>query len=71
MLLGSGGWVDTFENDPRPTYPNVKPDKRIDWILVKPRQATVRIKETHVLEGEPASDHCAAVVTLEIEFDGR
>ena len=71
VLLESGDWIDAFEGDPRPTFPNVKPDRRIDWILVKPRQARVRIKETHVVEGESASDHCAVVVTLEIEFEGR
>lgn len=65
-LLEGGAWADAFAGDPLPTYPNVAPERRIDWVLLKAGRTIVRVRETLVVEDSPASDHCALVVTLEV-----
>ena len=59
-------WMDAADasGSPEPTYPNIQPQRRIDYVLVRPRDGWRVVKAT-VLEGEIASDHCPVLVVLE------
>jgi len=59
-------WLDAAEaaGSPEPTYPNVHPQRRIDYVLVRPRDGW-RVLEVTVIEGEIASDHCPVLVVLQ------
>lgn len=69
-LIERGGWHDAFAVDPRPTYPNVNPARRIDWILIRTAPGMrFEIMETRVIENESASDHCAILVEIRLWYD--
>jgi endonuclease/exonuclease/phosphatase family metal-dependent hydrolase len=69
-LIERGGFDDCFSADPRPTYPNVEPDRRIDWILTRPGPSRVfDITALKVIENEPASDHCAILAEIRLWYD--
>lgn len=59
-------WMDTAEatGSPEPTYPNIQPQQRIDYVLVRPMDGWCVVKAT-VLKGEIASDHCPVLVVLQ------
>ena len=59
-------WMDAAEatGSPDPTYPNIQPQRRIDYVLVRPMDGW-RILEAVVIEGEIASDHCPVLVVLQ------
>ncbi len=59
-------WMDAADatGSAEPTYPNVQPKRRIDYVLVRPRDGW-RVVEAVVVEGEIASDHCPVLVVLE------
>lgn len=63
-------WMDAADasGSPEPTYPNVQPKRRIDYVLVRPMDGW-RVLEATVLKGEIASDHCPVLVVL--EWDNR
>ena len=64
LLDGTLLWLDAFEMDPAPTYPNVNPDRRIDWILVRPGNNDAHLLQMSVVVGNVASDHCAIAVSM-------
>lgn len=59
-------WLDAAgaTGSPEPTYPNIQPQRRIDYILVR-RMDGWRVLEATVIKGEIASDHCPVLVVLE------
>ena len=59
-------WMDAAEatGSPELTYPNIQPQRRIDYVLVRPLDGW-RVLEAVVIEGEIASDHCPVLVVLE------
>ena len=59
-------WMDAAEatGSPEPTYPNIQPQRRIDYVLVRPMDGWRVVKAT-VLKGEIASDHCPVLVVLQ------
>ncbi len=59
-------WMDTADasGSPESTYPNDQPQRRIDFVLVRPRDGW-RVLEATVIEGEIASDHCPVLVVLQ------
>lgn len=59
-------WLDlaALTGSPQPTYPNVKPDRRIDYVLVR-REDSWQVVKAEVVEGLIASDHCPLLVVLE------
>lgn len=59
-------WMDAAPatGSAEPTYPNIQPQRRIDYVLVRPRDGW-RVLEATVIEGEIASDHCSVLVVLE------
>ncbi|MCH8823642.1 MAG: endonuclease/exonuclease/phosphatase family protein [Planctomycetes bacterium] len=66
MNVLSKHWLDTADQagSPQPTYPNVKPDRRIDYVLVR-REDSWQVVKAEVVEGLIASDHCPLLVVLE------
>ena len=59
-------WLDAAgaTGSPEPTYPNVQPQRRIDYVLVRPGNGW-RVLEARVIEGEIASDHCPVLLVLQ------
>ena len=59
-------WMDAARaiGSPEPTYPNIQPQRRIDYVLVRPMDGWRVVKAT-VLKGEIASDHCPVLVVLQ------
>ena len=59
-------WMDTARaiGSLEPTYPNIQPQRRIDYVLVRPMDGWRVVKAT-VLKGEIASDHCPVLVVLQ------
>jgi endonuclease/exonuclease/phosphatase family metal-dependent hydrolase len=59
-------WMPTYDkNNPEPTFPSKNPRIKIDYIMFYPRN-TWKIHETKVIQDSVASDHCAYLVTLEL-----
>jgi endonuclease/exonuclease/phosphatase family metal-dependent hydrolase len=59
-------WTGAYDkDDPAPTYPSLKPVKKIDYVMFLPKERW-RVLETKVIEDAVASDHCAYLVTLEL-----
>lgn len=63
ILLLRERFQDAFADDPRPTFPNVDPNKRIDYILHD--LPGWRLVEAIVHEHDPASDHCLIFARFE------
>ena len=66
MNLLSDHWLDTADQagTPQPTFPNIKSDRRIDYVLTK-RADTWKVVKTEVIQGLIASDHCPLLIVLE------
>ena len=62
-------WANTTR-EPKPTIPVDKPERQIDYVLVRPAQRW-RVVEARVLDEAVASDHRAVVVEVEITPEKR
>jgi endonuclease/exonuclease/phosphatase family metal-dependent hydrolase len=60
----TGKWVDTGAEANAPTVPAARPNRRIDYVLLRPA-AVWRAVETKVLEESVASDHRAVLAVVE------
>lgn len=58
-------WLDAGGADEFPTIPVVNPNRRIDYILLRP-PGNWRILDYRVIEESVASDHLPVVATLEV-----
>jgi len=67
-LLGEQ-WSYAAEGDPQPTIPSVKPRRKIDYIMYKPRDRW-KVIEVRVIDEKVASDHCPVFAVLELLPDG-
>jgi len=61
-------WSDTADNNPQPTFPAVNPNRKIDYILARPKGRWKTI-ESRVIEETVASDHRPILATLQLEPD--
>jgi len=68
--LLSRQWSDAAQDDPRPTFPSVKPVRRIDYIMYKPK-GRWKVVEVRVVDEKVASDHCPVFAVLELLPDGE
>lgn len=57
-------WTDTA-GDAGPTFPSDRPDRRIDYVLVRPAHRW-RVRSSRVLRAPIASDHAPLLVELEL-----
>lgn len=57
-------WTNTAR-EPMPTIPVTRPERQIDYVLVRPAQRW-RVSEARVLDEAVASDHRAVVVVVEL-----
>jgi len=57
-------WERSFKEDV-PTFPSVKPVKKIDYVLFRPANRW-RVLETRVIDEQVASDHRPVLVVLEL-----
>ena len=57
-------------DDPRPTFPSVKPARKIDYIMYKPK-GRWKVVEVRVIDEKVASDHCPVFAVLELLPDGQ
>jgi len=67
-LLG-GQWTYAGQDDPRPTCPSVKPARKIDYIMYKPK-GRWKVVEIRVIDEKVASDHCPVFAVLELLPEG-
>jgi len=59
-------WKASYDKkDPRPTYPSVKPSKKIDYVMFYPKHRW-KVISTEVIQNKIASDHCAYLVTVRL-----
>ena len=58
-------WSDAAEDNPQPTFPSVKPARRIDYIMYKPKDMW-KVVEVRVIDEKVASDHCPVFAVLEL-----
>ena len=59
-------WTSTFDKaDPEKTFPSNQPRKKIDYIMYRP-SADWTVLSSEVICDKVASDHCAYLVTLEL-----
>ena len=58
-------WSRTSLKDPLPTFPAKDPQRKIDYIMVRPEHRW-KILETQTICDTIASDHCGYLVTLEL-----
>jgi len=63
--LLSRQWCYAAEGDPRPTAPSVRPRRKIDYIMYKPKDRW-RVVEVRVIDEKVASDHCPVFSVLEL-----
>ncbi|HCO92420.1 MAG TPA: hypothetical protein DIU00_00455 [Phycisphaerales bacterium] len=63
-LLGRQ-WSYAAQDDPWPTCPSVKPRRKIDYIMYKPK-GRWKIVEIRVIDERVASDHCPVFAVLEL-----
>ena len=59
-------WTDTAGDKASPTIPSREPSRRIDYILARAGQGTVKTLRSEVLNEPIASDHRPVVATIEI-----
>ncbi|HMA63064.1 MAG TPA: endonuclease/exonuclease/phosphatase family protein [bacterium] len=57
-------WQPSFQN-PVPTFPSTKPNRKIDYIMFKPENRW-KVISKKVVDEQVASDHCPVVVELEL-----
>lgn len=67
--LLSEQWSYAAEGDPQPTIPSVKPRRKIDYIMYKPKDRW-KVIEVRVIDEKVASDHCPVFAVLELLPDG-
>ncbi|MHC4324597.1 MAG: endonuclease/exonuclease/phosphatase family protein [Planctomycetota bacterium] len=65
----TGQWSYAAQDDPRPTFPSVKPARKIDYIMYKPK-GRWKVVEIRVIDEKVASDHCPVFAVLELLPDG-
>lgn len=65
LRLADKGWYFTDLGKPRFTIGSPKPDRQIDYLLVRPRKAW-RVTSLKVLPEMVASDHLPVVMSLEL-----
>lgn len=68
--LLSREWSYVSQNDPKPTFPSVRPRRKIDYIMYKPK-ARWRVIEIRVIDEKVASDHCPVFAVLELLPEGK
>ena len=68
--LLSRQWSYAARDDPRPTFPSVKPARKIDYIMYKPN-GRWKVVELRVIDEKVASDHCPVFAVLELLPEGQ
>ena len=68
--LLSRQWSGAARDDPQPTFPSIKPARKIDYIMYKPN-ARWKVVEVRVIDEKVASDHCPVLAVLELLPEGR
>jgi len=63
--LLSRQWSYAAQDNPQPTFPSVKPVRKIDYIMYKPKSRW-KVVEVRVIDEKVASDHCPVFVVLEL-----
>jgi endonuclease/exonuclease/phosphatase family metal-dependent hydrolase len=63
--LLSQQWSYAAQDDPQPTMPSVKPRRKIDYIMYKPKERW-KVIEVRVIDEKVASDHCPVFAVLEL-----
>jgi len=63
-------WSDAARDDPRPTFPSVKPARKIDYIMYKPK-GQWKVVDVRVIDEKVASDHCPVFAVLELLPEGQ
>ena len=63
-------WSYAAHDDPRPTFPSVKPARKIDYIMYKPK-GRWKVVEVRVIDEKVASDHCPVFAVLELLPEGE
>ena len=62
-----GIWGSAYDRErPAPTYPSGTPVKKIDYVMFRPA-GSWRVISSEVIQDSVASDHCAYLVTLELQ----
>ena len=67
--LLSGQWPYAWQDNPKPTHPSVKPARKIDYIMYKPKDRW-KVVEVKVIDEKVASDHCPVLAVLELLPEG-
>ena len=67
--LLSRQWSYAAQDDPRPTCPSIKPRRKIDYIMYKPK-GRWKVGEVRVIDEKVASDHCPVFAVLELLPEG-
>jgi len=68
MRLLQKEWQDADQALQQPTFPAVKPRRKIDYVLYRPAARWKPI-ETRVIDEKVASDHCPVLAVLELLRD--
>jgi endonuclease/exonuclease/phosphatase family metal-dependent hydrolase len=68
IKLLSRVWSYAAEGDPQPTFPSVRPRRKIDYIMYKPKDRW-KVVEVRVIDEKVASDHCPVFSVLELLGD--
>lgn len=68
--LLSRQWSYAAQGDPQPTAPSVRPRRKIDYIMYKPKDRW-KVVEVRVIDEKVASDHCPVFSVLELLPDGE
>ncbi|UZR98705.1 endonuclease/exonuclease/phosphatase family protein [Chondrinema litorale] len=59
-------WTASYNKEnPAPTFPSNKPDRKIDYVMFLPANKW-KVISTEVIQDAIASDHCAYLVTLQL-----
>ncbi len=57
-------WKSSYDKkDPKPTYPSNNPSRKIDYVMLYPKNRW-KVITTEVIQDSIASDHCAYLVTV-------
>ena len=65
ILILKKYWIDTFGENPKPTYSSDNPRKKIDYIFYMPATKW-KVVENKIICDTIASDHCAVLSVLEL-----
>jgi endonuclease/exonuclease/phosphatase family metal-dependent hydrolase len=68
--LLSRQWSYAAQGDPQPTAPSVRPRRKIDYIMYKPKDRW-KVVEVRVIDEKVASDHCPVFSVLELLPDSE